>query len=465
MEFPDNLNWPVHHHEAYTLQPAAKRVRSETPDASGSVRRSTISADRFIGRPFNELEFAVASNHLLGKRSLPEPTRYQDLLSQTLFGPSTDEMSSRSRLNLRDQRRLTPISGNTALDGRNQREIRINVCTDLLKILDAPELSNNVYHNPLDMDKDGSIVVALNDALYHAKRVSTGSIVHSELYSQSETEINTVHLDYDGRQVAFATKAGSLQLVDVATQQSQMIVGPLNTDVSESIVTLVQHGEHEWLTGSNTGLVKVYDTRVAASSDGNIGIQGHTNGVCKVAQSPLYPHLVASGGIDDSARVWDLRNPDTPLLDLEHTAAVLGLDFHPQKNLLATGAGTSDACLRVLNCDSGILRDKIRTNGQVTNCLWSPHHDWRIVTTPGFDGNGIVSVWDRSFDMAPLKEVAQLKCDSANRVLFAAKRPRGAELVTASDDESIRIWSPFERSYGPQKKRAAGPRLLGSTLR
>ena len=61
-------------------------------------------------------------------------------------------------------------------------------------------------------------------------------------------------------------------------------------------------------------------------------------------------NLLASGGNDNAAAVWDRRRPGQPLHALErHTAAVKALAWSPHTaGLLATGGGTADRHIRCI---------------------------------------------------------------------------------------------------------------------
>ncbi|KAH0448622.1 hypothetical protein IEQ34_022422 [Dendrobium chrysotoxum] len=81
-----------------------------------------------------------------------------------------------------------------------------------------------------------------------------------------------------------------------------------------------------------------------------------------------------SGGNDDLVHVWDCsmaasttassRSPWLHRFD-EHTGAVRALEWCPfQRNLLATGDGEGDRCVRFWNTDTGNCRSSVDTSSQ-----------------------------------------------------------------------------------------------------
>ena len=76
----------------------------------------------------------------------------------------------------------------------------------------------------------------------------------------------------------------------------------------------------------------------------------------------------------------------------DHQAAVKALAWCPwQNNLLASGGGTSDRCIRFWNTTTGKCLNTIDTNSQVCSLLWSKTHK-EIVSSHGFSQNQLC-IW------------------------------------------------------------------------
>lgn len=93
-------------------------------------------------------------------------------------------------------------------------------------------------------------------------------------------------------------------------------------------------------------------------------MRGHEQEVCGLKWSPSGSQL-ASGGNDNLLHVWGAGG-GAPLHRLTaHTAAVKALAWCPfQSNLLASGGGTADRCIRFWNTHTGALLNSIDTHSQ-----------------------------------------------------------------------------------------------------
>lgn len=97
-------------------------------------------------------------------------------------------------------------------------------------------------------------------------------------------------------------------------------------------------------------------------------LRGHEQEVCGLKWSPSGAQL-ASGGNDNLLHVWSAAG-GVPVHRLTaHAAAVKALAWCPfQSNLLASGGGTADRCIKFWNTHTGALLNSIDTHSQVRRC-------------------------------------------------------------------------------------------------
>lgn len=97
-------------------------------------------------------------------------------------------------------------------------------------------------------------------------------------------------------------------------------------------------------------------------------LRGHEQEVCGLKWSPNGQQL-ASGGNDNLLHIWAAGSAtnQAPTSRLTaHCAAVKALAWCPfQSNLLASGGGTADRCIRFWNSHTGAQLNSIDTNSQV----------------------------------------------------------------------------------------------------
>ena len=122
----------------------------------------------------------------------------------------------------------------------------------------------------------------------------------------------------------------------------------------------------------------------------------------------------------------------------EHTAAVKALDWCPfNRNVLATGGGTSDGTIKIWNAASGALRTSTETGSQVSSLIWSKIHPEELYSGHGFSQNHI-AVWNY-----PSMTIQQSLLSHEARILAMDMSPDSLSLASLSGDESIRLWDVY----------------------
>lgn len=106
--------------------------------------------------------------------------------------------------------------------------------------------------------------------------------------------------------------------------------------------------------------------------------------------------ILASGGNDNALCLWDgtsmagarANQAVSPRHVLtEHQAAVKALAWCPfERNLLATGGGTADRCIKFWNGTNGAMLNSVDTGSQVCSLLWSKHEK-ELLSSHGFSEN------------------------------------------------------------------------------
>jgi len=217
---------------------------------------------------------------------------------------------------------------------------------------------------------------------------------------------------------------------------------------SERISSL-SWNKHILSSGSRDGNIVNHDVRIARHAVSTL--LGHEQEVCGLEWSPDGTTL-ASGGNDNKLCLWDVNqslNPRPRFELTEHQAAVKALAWSPHdRNLLATGGGTADRCIKFWNCNTGSMLNSIDTGSQVCALQWN-RHEKEILSSHGFAQNQLC-LWKYP-TMAKVKE---LKGHTA-RVLHMSQSPDGSCIVSAAADETLRFWDVFGDG-GKGKKRGAG---------
>jgi WD40 repeat protein/serine/threonine protein kinase len=187
------------------------------------------------------------------------------------------------------------------------------------------------------------------------------------------------------------------------------------------------------------------DTRYLATADGSrsgavavvpldsgetpILFEGHTAVVQGLAFSPDGRRL-ATGGDDQSARVWDLvRRQEIAALE-GHTDSVMGVAFSPDGRRVATAS--QDRTVRVWDANTGRVQRTLKghTDG-VQSVTFSP--DGQRVASGGKDRT--VKVWD----LESGQESLTLR-GHTYPVRSVAFSPDGQRIASGSEDWTVRVW-------------------------
>lgn len=302
--------------------------------------------------------------------------------------------------------------------------------------LDAPEMLDDYYLNLLSWGPTNQLAVALSQYVY-LWDASSGDI--KELMNMEDTEddyISSVSwLPTGGTHLAVGTNSSAVQLWDVeAGKQVRSMDGH-----SSRVGALAWNG-HILSSGSRDTNIINHDVRVQSHIVGKMA--HHEQEVCGLSWSPDGQYL-ASGANDNRLCIWDLASSTSSLtcqpkhVLTEHQAAVKALAWSPhERNLLASGGGTADRCIKFWNAQSGAMLNSIDTGSQVCSLQWSPFEK-EILSSHGYAENQLC-LWK----YPSLAKVKELKAHTA-RVLHMATSPDGSMVCSGAADETLCFWNVF----------------------
>jgi len=112
--------------------------------------------------------------------------------------------------------------------------------------------------------------------------------------------------------------------------------------------------------------------------------------------------------------------------DLRNTTAVRALDWCPfQRNLLASGGGNGDQCIKLRNTQTGARLNSVETGSQVCALLWNKN-EYELFSSHGFSENPLI-LWKYP-SMAKMEELN----GHPSRVLHMTQSPNGGTRATAT---------------------------------
>ncbi|EGR34333.1 hypothetical protein IMG5_016240 [Ichthyophthirius multifiliis] len=312
------------------------------------------------------------------------------------------------------------------MDLKKKKNLR-NISKIPFKVLDAPSLQDDFYLNLVDWSLTNVLAVALGPCVYLWKANSNIVVKFCDLGSNDS--VASVNWHPKGHQLCIGTSKGETQVWDAGEIQNiRTLKG------HQGRVGSIAWSQGTLSTGSRDKNILMRDLR-----DKNHyykKLKEHKQEICGLKWS-FDEQLLASGGNDNKLNVWNNHSQEPVCKFYEHQAAVKAIAWSShQHNLLASGGGTQDRCIRFWNTSTNKQLDFIDTQSQVCNLMFGKSVN-EIVSTHGYSQNQII-VWK----YPSMQKVAELT-GHTSRVLFLAMSPDGQTIVTGAGDETLRFWNVF----------------------
>ena len=320
------------------------------------------------------------------------------------------------------------------------------------RVLDAPNLIDDYYLNLLDWGKENIIAVALSDEIYlwnDTKAKASLLMTYSNNNSISEDISNNIITSLswmeNGINLGIGLPDGIIQLWDINKKIKIREIFAHNNRVS-----CLSWNNNILSSGSKDRYIKNFDIRIKVPEISKI--KKHKQEVCSLKYS-IEGDLLASGGNDNMAYIWDIRNLKNNIFNFLfnentnnpyeikpysinnlHQAAVKAMNWCPWKrHVLGTGGGSKDKSIKIYSCDCNKLIKNINTGSQVCSLIWN-EKEKEIISSHGFNKNQII-IWNYEKS----KKICELK-GHMNRVLYMTKSPDENVICSGSGDETLRFW-------------------------
>ncbi|KAG8375167.1 hypothetical protein BUALT_Bualt10G0072200 [Buddleja alternifolia] len=312
---------------------------------------------------------------------------------------------------------------------------RRNISQSPERILDAPDIIDDFYLNLMDWGCSNVVAIALGNTVY-LWDATDGST--SELLSTDDDNgpVTSVKWAPDGRHLAVGFSNSHVQLWDsLVTRLLRTLQGGHRLRV-----TSLDWNNHILTTGGTDSIIINNDVRIRSHIVSTY--RGHNQEICGLKWCSSGRHL-ASGGNDNLLCIWSISmassNSSSQWLHRfeDHSAAVKALSWSPfQSNLLASGGGVGDQCIKFWNTNTGACLNSVNSGSQVCCLLWNTH-ERELLSAHGFNENQLI-LWK----YPSMVKIAEL-CGHTSKILSMAKSPDGYTVATAAGDETLRLWNVF----------------------
>ncbi|XP_011040316.1 PREDICTED: cell division cycle 20.5, cofactor of APC complex-like [Populus euphratica] len=327
------------------------------------------------------------------------------------------------------------IDAEVLSNGIKQHESR-HLPTKEVKVLDAPKIKDDYYVNLMDWGKNNVLAVALGSALYlwNAENQEVKKLLEVQGHNDYPT---SVAWSEKATSLAIGCMKSKLQIWDPETSKCIRSLGG-----HQSRIAAIAWNGHTLTTGSRDRSIINHDVRVRNSPTSRI--QAHTEEVCGLKWSSE-GNVLASGGNESFIYIWEASKMSSSnflhRFNAHNQAAVKALAWCPyQFNVLASGGGTGDGCIKIWNMKGGTCTHSIETKAQICGLEWNRHHK-EILSGHGY-GNSEVQNHLCLWKYPSMTKVGEINRHE-RRVISLSQSPDGLTVVSAGGDETLRFWEIF----------------------
>ncbi|KAF7018183.1 unnamed protein product [Triticum aestivum] len=449
------------------LQEPGSRPRPYMPSLCSTPRNPAVKCygDRFIpDRSAMDMDMA---HYLLteprkdrknGATPSPGKETYRKLLAEKLLNNRTRILAFRNKPPEPENSIFTELRADVASVQARPAKKRRYIPQSADRTLDAPDLVDDYYLNLLDWGSANVLSIALGNTVYLWDAAS-GSTSELVTVDEDDGPVTSVSWAPDGQNIAIGLNSSAVQIWD---SSSNRLLRTLQ-GAHESRVGSLAWNKSILTAGGMDGKIVNNDVRIRDHAVQTY--RGHSQEVCGLKWSGSGRQL-ASGGNDNLLHIWDVSMASSAqsagrtqwLHRMEdHSAAVKALAWCPfQSNLLASGGGANDRCIKFWNTHTGACLNSVDTGSQVCALLWNKN-DRELLSSHGFTQNQL-TLWK----YPSMAKMAELN-GHTSRVLFMAQSPDGCTVASAAADETLRFWNVFpDAPKSAVKEKATQSRLFNS---
>ena len=387
----------------------------------------------------------------------------------------------------------------------SENETIRKISNDPERILDAPNLNDNFFYNPLDWSVNNILSVCL------------GTYTYLWNYNNLETTLLTKNVEVEfcsscfmnnGNILGIGLNNGAIELWDI---EKKIKIRNLNGH-KDRVGTLTWNNFNLFSGSKDTNIIN-HDIRMRNNIVMNLN-GGHNKEVCCIKWNSDFQYL-ASGGFDNLVCLWDVRscsnntntfwsfinsddeekgeknfinfsdsdsenenittnlnqniknakknifitkkakkkkidkNISEPTIIInKHKSAVRSIAWSPwQRGVLATGGYKKDNIIRFYNVGTKSQIGEYNTGYPICQLIWNKYEKEIISSHSG--GKNSITVWS----YPKMSKITELT-GHLNRVLYMQMSPDGCTLVSGSSDETLRFWNINNRNKIKENNRS-----------
>ena len=426
---------------ALTSAPAPRGVkRPRAADASSGRKRprAVTPRDRFVGSRLDDAgeayraHAALALAPRLGAQPVLNASLRNSLLPRrtgTRFLSFGSDRAAPEADAAAAERTLAVVRAAASATAARWRDLKFERCVD------APDVRDDYYSQLIDWSPHGDLIaVGMADDVYVASATEALGQSNVVMGWFPEKTVSSVAWSPGGDHIAVAALDGSIMLLDAQTAGEFRTLGPVHEG---RVGALHWNPVTRCLTsGSADRCICDIDPRcpsVVSTWHADVSVStwrlGHDGEVCGLRWR-------------DDGRLLASGVPESPCISipLAHRAAVKALAWCPTRHdVLASGGGTKDKCIRLWNSHTGASLASCDAEAQVTGLSWAPNGTPEVVASLGYNAAGLSAFrWSKAVNR--LDCVARIKRPDDHRMVGMAVSPDRTRFAALSTQEVITYW-------------------------
>ncbi|MBS0654233.1 MAG: WD40 repeat domain-containing protein [Verrucomicrobia bacterium] len=310
----------------------------------------------------------------------------------------------------------------------NLQQCRVSLTCN--RTLGAPGISTDFYTNVLDVSSKNTLALALGKIVY-ATSVEKSNMPITTFLPFND-EVSCVHWIAQTDQIFTGLTDGSYGIIHTTAQQIMkkegFTKGWISSASSGLDPNLVYYGDRSY------NIVKM-DLR----TDQEMAVGSKKGAICSMALSPDERKL-AVGTNNDKVMIYDLANGSKPYATFScFKAAVKALAWSPwERGVLFAGGGSADPTIRALSVPLGkVLASSDKVSSQFT-AIHPIAENNKLISCHGYQGNSS-ALWN--YRNGKFCYLSPLPDSHKGRVLHSSLNADRTELITGSEDQTVKFWS------------------------
>ena len=204
------------------------------------------------------------------------------------------------------------------------------------------------------------------------------------------------------------------------------------TKVSAPVIAVAFSSDGQLLATAEGEEIYIWQIENANKEALKLTLRGHHEWVRAVAFAPGNPSLLASGGYDNTVRLWNTQSGETLHTLNNHDGNIRSVAFSPDGSILASSS--DDKTIQLWNAQTGQRIGVLKGHKAAVRSVTFSPPDGRLLASGSEDKT--IRLW--TVETGALHKILQGHQEAVRSVAFSSD---GRLLASGSEDKTVRLWT------------------------